>query len=73
VRLVSPIGGTTGGSGNLSTKVYFSLVGDCARNLRNPGMKCDLPIGYSIPLTNREVAFDFVNGARNRLPGKNIL
>jgi hypothetical protein len=39
------------------SKVYFFLVGGCARHLRNPATKCDLPIGYFIPLTNREVAF----------------
>jgi hypothetical protein len=37
--------------------VYFFLVGGCARHLQNPVTTCDLPIGYSIPLTNREVAF----------------
>jgi hypothetical protein len=26
-------------------------------HLQNPATKCGLPIGYSIPLTNREVAF----------------
>jgi hypothetical protein len=38
-------------------KVIFFLVGGCACHLQNPAMKCDLPIGYFIPLTNREVAF----------------
>jgi hypothetical protein len=46
--------------------VYFFLVGGCARHLQNPATKCDVPIGYSIPLTNREVAF-------RCLLGKNIL
>jgi hypothetical protein len=41
----SPIGGDTNGSGNLSTMVYFFLVGGCAPHLQNPATKCDLPIG----------------------------
>jgi hypothetical protein len=37
--------------------VYFFLVGGGARRLRNPATKCDLPIGYFMPLTNMEIAF----------------
>jgi hypothetical protein len=44
VRLVSAIGGATGGSGNLSTIVYFFLVGGCARHLQNPATKCNLVV-----------------------------
>jgi hypothetical protein len=35
------------------------MVDSCARHLQNPARKCDLPIGNSIPLTNREFAFSF--------------
>jgi hypothetical protein len=48
------------GTGPMETgvgfKVYFFLVGGCARHLGNPATKCDPPIG----------------GGRIRLPGKNV-
>jgi hypothetical protein len=32
-------------TGIREVKVYFFLVGGCARHLQNPATKCDLPIG----------------------------
>jgi hypothetical protein len=36
---------------NWKKTYYFFLVGGCVRHLQNPATKCDLPIGYFIPLT----------------------